>query len=283
MRISGGWNRDLVTKSCQSGTARRKFVSKVDSQPVRYQKLAWRGALISLAIAATSLPARADQIHCLDSREQRPIYYNAPSQVSLVRVLAPPPVPGSEASQKDVHGVLKAQQHLTPQRVQSVQNDACESVFRFADVMGPNFTPDKLPFANGFFERVFFDSDREVRIAKEHFQRERPFVDDPRVKRLLEQSPNYSYPSGHSTFAYTVAILLADMVPEKAVAIFDRANVYADNRFVAGVHFPGDVLAGRISAAVIDNAFFHNPRFLTDYERARLEVRQALGFSTQSN
>lgn len=242
-------------------------------------KFARRVVLILLAIAAVSAPVRANEIRCLDSNENRPVYYNDPSQVTLVRVLAPPPVLGSEASQKDVHGVLKRQQNLTPQKIQSARDDACESVFRFQDVMGPEFTPDKLPFTDGFFERVFYDSDREVKIAKEHFRRERPFVADPRVKRIVEQSPNYSYPSGHSTFAYSAAILLADMVPEKAVAIFDRANAYADNRAVAGVHYPGDVLAGRISASVIDNAFFHNQRFLTDYGRARSEVRQALGLS----
>jgi hypothetical protein len=37
------------------------------------------------------------------------------------------------------------------------------------------------------------------------------------------------------------------MVPEKASAIFDRAALYANNRAVAGVHYPTDVEAGRIS------------------------------------
>jgi acid phosphatase (class A) len=255
----------------------------MDPRRIGHRRFAPLVAMILLVVAAGAAPTRADQIRCLDSREMRPVYYNDPSQVSLVRVLPPPPVLGSEASQKDVHGVLKAQQNLTPQQIQNARDDVCESVFRFQDVMGPGFTPENLPFANGFFERVFFDSDREIRIAKNNFKRERPFVADPRVKLIVDQSPNYSYPSGHSTFAYTAAIILADMVPEKAVTIFDRANAYANNRAVAGVHYPGDILAGRISGAVIDNAFFHNKRFLTDYRRARLEVRQALGLKPDLN
>jgi acid phosphatase (class A) len=262
---------------------REEVVSPVERKGIGQRDFTLCLALILLAVATGSRQARADQIHCLDSREQRPVYYNDSSQVSLVRVLAPPPVLGTEASQKDVRGVLKAQRNLTPQQIQSAKDDVCESVFRFQDVMGAGFSPDRVPFANGFFERVFFDSDREIRIAKDHFRRERPFVADPRVKQIVEQSPSFSYPSGHSTFAYTAAIILADMVPEKAVAIFERADAYADNRAVVGVHYPADILAGRISAAVIDNAFFHNPRFLTDYERARLEVRQALGLKPDSN
>jgi membrane-associated phospholipid phosphatase len=44
--------------------------------------------------------------------------------------------------------------------------------------------------------------------------------------------------SGHAAFAYVTAILLADMVPEKALAIFDRAAIIAHSRVVAGVHYP---------------------------------------------
>ncbi len=46
-----------------------------------------------------------------------------------------------------------------------------------------------------------------------------------------------SYPSGHATSAYATAILLAAMVPEKATAIFERADRYAENRVIAGVHY----------------------------------------------
>ena len=76
-----------------------------------------------------------------------------------------------------------------------------------------------------------------------------------------------SYPSGHTTFAYVMAILLANMVPEKSVAIFDRAASYGYNRVVVGAHFPTDVEAGRIAGTVIDSVFLHEPRFLTDSAR----------------
>jgi hypothetical protein len=70
--------------------------------------------------------------------------------------------------------------------------------------------------------------------------------------------------SGHATFAYVTAILFADMVPEKALAIFDRAAIIAHSRVVAGVHYPTDVEAGRI----IDNVFLHEPRFMVDFRGA---------------
>ena len=67
------------------------------------------------------------------------------------------------------------------------------------------------------------------------------------------------------------------MVPEKTAAIFDRAALFAHNRVVAGVHYPSDVEAGRISGAVIDNVLLHDPHFMADFATARTEVRHALG------
>jgi acid phosphatase (class A) len=67
------------------------------------------------------------------------------------------------------------------------------------------------------------------------------------------------------------------MVPEKAAAIFNRAAILAHSRVVAGVHYPTDVEAGRISGSVIDNVLLHEPRFMVDFGKAREEVRHALG------
>jgi len=73
------------------------------------------------------------------------------------------------------------------------------------------------------------------------------------------------------------AIILAYMVPEKASAIFDRAARFAHDRVVAGVHYPTDIEAGRISGSVIDNVLLHDPHFMADFATARTEVRRALG------
>jgi acid phosphatase (class A) len=45
---------------------------------------------------------------------------------------------------------------------------------------------------------------------------------------------------------------------------------------IAGVHYPTDIEAGRISAAVIDNAFLHDSHFKSDFDSARTEIRRVL-------
>ena len=235
---------------------------------------AWAVMLVlSFAIAPTSTAG-------LESATRAPqIFYLDPTRVDLAQVLAPPPAPDSPAGKADLESVLDAQRTRTPAQIAGAQADNLTSVFRFADVMGPAFTAAKLPFTTAFFGRISSDDITAIRIAKAHFNRPRPYISDPDVKPVVREPANASYPSGHATFAYVDGILLAYMVPEKAAAIFDRAQVFARNRVIAGVHYPSDVEAGRICAAVIDNVLLHDARFIADLATARAEVRHALGLN----
>ncbi len=62
----------------------------------------------------------------------------------------------------------------------------------------------------------------------------------------LTKSP--SYPSGHATYGYTGAILLAVMVPERYPQMIARAAEYGNDRIIVGAHYAMDVLAGRTLA-----------------------------------
>ncbi len=203
--------------------------------------------------------------------------YLSPSIVDLVHILAPPPTPDSAAGKADLQAVLDAQRNRTPAEAASAEADAQISVFRFADAIGPGFKAENLPLTAKFFAKISADERQAVVASKAYFNRPRPFVADTRVHPVVREPANASYPSGHATFAYTDAIILAYMLPEKAAAIFDRAGIYAHNRVVAGVHYPSDIEAGRISGSVIDNVLLHNAIFMADFEKARIEVRRALG------
>jgi acid phosphatase (class A) len=224
---------------------------------------------ILLLIGALAVPS---QFAC-----PRQYYYLDPSRVDLIHILAPPPSPDTDEGKADLRAVLAMQRNRMEAQVKEAQADTEESVFRFADVIGPEFKPEDLPFASTFFQRVSSDSEEAVAVAEAYFNRPRPFVLDHNVRPIVGRSPSPSYPGGHATFAYVNAILLGYMMPEKAAAIFSRARRYARNREIGGVHYPSDTEAGLISASVIDNVLLHEPRFLTDFARARAEVRHATG------
>jgi acid phosphatase (class A) len=227
--------------------------------------------LIATAIAVSS------------AAKARDAFYLNPTEVDLIHVLAPPPAVDSPAGKADLQAVLAAVNSRTDAQVKQAQADDRRIVFCFADVMGANFRPESLPFTTQFFQHVYDDGNAATVAAKAYFKRQRPFVVDPDIQIVVVQAPDFSYPSNHSTFAYEAGILLAAMVPEKAAAIFERAADYAHNRVIAGVHFPTDVEAGRISGSVIDNALLHDARFVSDFERAKSEVRAALGLNAASS
>jgi len=62
----------------------------------------------------------------------------------------------------------------------------------------------------------------------------------------LTNSP--SYPSGHTTYGYTGAVLLAVLVPERYAEMIARGAEYGNDRIIMGSHYVMDVLGGRTLA-----------------------------------
>ncbi|PLS24109.1 phosphatase PAP2 family protein [Bifidobacterium imperatoris] len=61
-----------------------------------------------------------------------------------------------------------------------------------------------------------------------------------------KNNPSQSFPSGHTMAFYTSGLTLAAMMPEFAPQIAARAAEGGNNRIVLGVHYPLDVIGGRI-------------------------------------
>ncbi|MFD9900331.1 autotransporter domain-containing protein [Mesorhizobium sp. NPDC059025] len=63
---------------------------------------------------------------------------------------------------------------------------------------------------------------------------------------LFAEDKSPSFPSGHSTYGYYQAMLLAIMVPERFQEMMTRGSEYANSRIVLGFHHPLDAIASRI-------------------------------------
>jgi acid phosphatase (class A) len=202
--------------------------------------------------------------------------------IDLTLWLAPPPAKGSSAALDDLRTVLAVQAARTPAEAEAAKADADRSVFRLTDALGPSLTPATLPRTAAFFTRVGQFDKAVVKTAKSYWQRPRPSVISSDVHPLsAEKADDWSYPSGHATFGYTVAALLAHMLPEKRVALFERADVYAQHRVVMGVHYPSDVEAGRVAGTLIAAQLMEDPAWRADFNAARDELRKALALPLQ--
>jgi acid phosphatase (class A) len=231
------------------------------------------------------VPALADDLH-----------YITPAQIDLAQVLPPPPALGSDAQRRDIAAMLAVQRTRTKAAVARAIADDPFSVFRFADVLGPNFNAARLPKLAAFLDRVWHDIDALTSGTRTYWHRERPFLiernihpladlkkglcnDEPGHGTVAPSCPNgfkYSYPSGHTAFGAAMAIILAQMVPERRAALFARGWQYGENRIVAGVHYPTDIEAGRLAAAIIVVLMMQNEHFRADLAAAKAELRNVL-------
>ncbi|HEV2703082.1 MAG TPA: phosphatase PAP2 family protein [Steroidobacteraceae bacterium] len=207
--------------------------------------------------------------------------YLTPVSLNLYRLLPPPPEAGSAQERAELDELLHLQATRTPDEVQRAQADATISIFRFADALGnpSGFTRQSLPLVAELFQRIGRDEGLFMNPAKDAFGRPRPFVTEMRLAPVVARPPSASYPSGHTTWAICVAIVLADMVPERRAQIFARADEYAHNREVGGVHYPSDVAAGHLAGTALAVELFNSPRFIDDEVAAADELRQALGLA----
>ena len=71
---------------------------------------------------------------------------------------------------------------------------------------------------------------------------------------LITEPPCFSFPSGHSTAAMSVALAYATAFPVLAPPLILLAVAVGFSRVRLGVHYPGDVLAGQLIALATDAA-----------------------------
>jgi membrane-associated phospholipid phosphatase len=90
----------------------------------------------------------------------------------------------------------------------------------------------------------------------------------------LVDSP--SFPSGHTTYGYTGALLLAILVPERYQQMVVRGAEYGNDRILVGAHYAMDVIGGR-TLALYDMAHVlaNDPAYVSQDFQAAIRTARA--------
>ncbi len=207
--------------------------------------------------------------------------YLAPAdRPDLTKVLAAPPQPGSPRALADA-AIFDQSRALkdSPRWVLATDDVNGSFYHHYAQALGVELTPEQAPILTALLERS--GADRSVvGVAKTHWGTQRPYVGKDsapvcEVKRP-DLTANPDYPSGHSAHGEHVAMILAEVAPSRADALYARGRQYAESRWICGSHTVSATEAGLQAGAVIYAAEHASEAFRRDMDMARAEVAAAL-------
>jgi acid phosphatase (class A) len=238
------------------------------------------GLLCGLAFAGAALSAQTQTMKPAKAAGAAPKapYYIDPTVMDLEALVPDPPAVGSAVQKAELAELHRIEAARTPEQAKRAKEDEDdESIFAYKTVFGPGFNAEALPVIAALGDHVKNEQSVAGGALKLVFKRARPYQVDPTLHPVcaLTEAAN-SYPSGHGLTGYLEGLTLAELVPEKRVAILARADDYAHNRLVCGVHYPSDEEASREVAYAVFGYMLATPRFQRDLAAARAEMKSKL-------
>lgn len=136
--------------------------------------------------------------------------------------------------------------------VNDIAGDSASMMRDFACAAQVNMTPQNAPKTAALLEKASRDTARETNELKNFYRRQRPFLIDQGETcepQANFEATSFDYPSGHATRGWTWALILGEILHERAAPIMARGRAFGESRVVCGVHNASAVEAGRLSAS----------------------------------
>lgn len=217
------------------------------------------GAFLFLALASATLASAAG-------------HFVRAEDIDVTALIPPAPADDSLTTAADLEVVYQLQQRRTPEQLALGSLYVADSIFNFQPIIGSWFNAANLPFTDQFFRQVQADRFAITSRGKLVWKRPRPPLLDPRIQPAIELPSSGAYPSGHATQSFLWIGLLAEVFPEHREALRRRAELVAWSRVVGGVHYPSDIVAGRMLGDRLVGEFLRVPAVREALERVKAEV-----------
>ncbi len=198
-----------------------------------------------------------------------------------LELIPPPPKEGSAAYQLDQETAAKYVNLNDKKRKEQARKDAILSFPAATDafniVLNTKISEATTPHLYMILRRTLADAGLSTYSAKNHYQRERPFMVNHKPTCTPEEEDDLrkdgSYPSGHSAIGWAWALILTEVFPEQAEVIMERGRQFGISRMVCNVHWYSDVVYGRMMGAYTVAVLHANADFLIDLEAAKKEIK----------
>jgi acid phosphatase (class A) len=234
--------------------------------------------LLLFILLAGSASLRAQDIQLYLTEHELP---------NLVHCLPSPPDTIGEAFTHDIMRYMWGkEQRLDSARLAQAKLDAVWNLdtllaiycVPFGMVIDSVKTPEMFKlFMNGI------STIEQIRLRpKAHYFRMRPYARF-HESSIFPQDDEWlatdgSYPSGHTIRAWSAALILSEVNPDAAEALFHRAVESGESRVIAGCHWQSDIDASASAACIGFAVLQTNPDYCAQLARAREEFRRVSGF-----
>lgn len=216
----------------------------------------------------------------IDQMKLPPGYLSRAQLPDSLALLPPPPAQGSAALQRDEEARTAAIALRGTPRYALATTDAQIAFPQipqdFSCAMGFEISQAATPKLYGLMGRMMIDVGLSTYGAKNRYQRTRPFVVHNATTCYPHDEPvlrnDGSYPSGHSALGWSWALVLAELNPDRADALFQRGRDFGQSRLICDAHWQSDIDAGRVIAAATVARLHADPGFRADLEVARSEA-----------
>ncbi len=146
---------------------------------------------------------------------------------------------------------------------------------QFAEAMGFVICRERTPELYALMEHLVTDGGNAVRTAKNYYKRRRPYVQFHETTNVPKHEESYkktySYPSGHSSRGWCVALVLAEINTDRQEAILKRGYEIGQSRVIAGYHYQSDVDVARLAASAVVARLHADEGFQKQLARAKKE------------
>ena len=243
-------------------------------------------------VAATFIFCCATNVQAAGDEKNGHAYFTKAELPDLTKIL--PPYPEFESARfvadqsQHLWGKLMRQDEA---RAAQAQRDAVYSMQTVIDEMEPLFgleiTKEDTPEIYAILQDVCASCDSIYSGAKAKFDRQRPYAYYNEGTLIPEKEEKHrnegSYPSGHTVFFWTSALLLSDInqSPKAMEALLARGYEFGQSRVIAGYHWQSDVDAGRMAGSVLYQMIHNHERFIEQLAKARAEFAEKTGNTTK--
>lgn len=190
-----------------------------------------------------------------------------------------PPKPTDAAFYNDWRRYEWGKTMRDTERGQMAKEDAVHTVEYFSKIysepFGMQISEENTPEITKLISRLLETTHLCNHKSKSVVMRKRPFLQFneptpvPEDEEVLKN--NSSYPSGHTTMGWAIALVLAEINPDNQDAILKRGFEYGESRVIVGFHFQSDVDAARIITSALIIRLHANDDFMEQLAKAKAE------------